>query len=124
MHISIGFITVLAVFIGSRQCTRGTVVFEEPMTAETLTNYAPRALADAYIIRGYNHYRASRYDDALADFQEAARIDPNYAFTYYWQGKTLEKLHHSKKALIQYQKVITIDSSFYAINEIKKKIGK
>ena len=49
--------------------------------------------------QGAEHYRAKRYQEALAAFEEAIRIDPNDATAYVSRGDCFLKLgqnHYSR----------------------------
>jgi tetratricopeptide (TPR) repeat protein len=43
--------------------------------------------AEAFFGRGMIYVRATQYDDAIADFDTAIRIDPHDAWAYYWRSR-------------------------------------
>ncbi len=58
----------------------------------TLFGLPPRSAAE-YIERGTIHYGASEYEEAIADFSEAIRLDPDCAAAYLGRGKSFNALN-------------------------------
>jgi tetratricopeptide (TPR) repeat protein len=56
--------------------------------------------------RGLVHHDRVEYEAALADFNEATRIDPNHAATYEYRAETLYKLGRKAEALADVNEAI------------------
>ena len=72
---------------------------------------------EAWLDEGNAHYKAKQYEEALAGYEQAIRLDPNYAGAYISKGKTLTTLERYKEALAAYEQAIRLDpNSAIAIN--------
>ena len=76
-------------------------------TKETTKN---RALA--YFYRGVAHADKREYDDAIADYTEAVKLNPKHAPSYNNRGSTYEKQGDNKSALADYSKAIQAAPNF------------
>ena len=69
-----------------------------------------------------------RYEEALAAYEQAIRLDPNYTYAYYGKGNALSDLKRYEEALAAYEQAIRLDpddADYYhnkgiALNELKR----
>ena len=92
--------------------------FTNPASYPELHPKPGPVLADvnAYNSRGGNYYQAEDYLAALADFNSAIELSPEYAVAYFNRGSTYYMLKRPDKALADYTRVIELrpgDSSAY-----------
>lgn len=66
----------------------------EPVAPANESAGPPLSSAEDYLDRGLQHYQAERYDDAMADMNEAIRLDPNYPLGYAGRGVVYYKMGH------------------------------
>jgi len=57
-----------------------------------------------YILEGIFSAHHERYEEAIAAYDQAIRLDPNYALAYYNKGCALDNLGRSKEARYCYEK--------------------
>lgn len=62
--------------------------------------------ADYYCARGFSHRSREDYRSALAEYQQALRLDPKHFNTFINQGVAWEKLNRADKAVISFTKAI------------------
>jgi tetratricopeptide (TPR) repeat protein len=63
-----------------------------------------------YFATGIQKYRKGDYQGALADFDLAIKLDPNYAIAYYGRGfLKADKLQDSQSALADFNRAIELD---------------
>jgi tetratricopeptide (TPR) repeat protein len=72
------------------------------------------ALADKYIDRGQIHYTQGRYDNAIADFDQAARLDPFAPLAYGNRANAYAMTKRYERALIDYSQAIDLDPAYTA----------
>ncbi|KAM3096539.1 tetratricopeptide repeat protein [Phormidesmis sp. 146-12] len=70
--------------------------------------------AEDYIKQGQAFYFESRYDDALASYEKANQMRPDYLDAWFGKGKALRRLRRYKEAIIAHEKVIQIDPDHYS----------
>ncbi|KAM3094867.1 tetratricopeptide repeat protein [Phormidesmis sp. 146-35] len=70
--------------------------------------------AEDHIKQGQAFYFESRYDDALASYEKAAQMKPDYLDAWFGKGKALRRLRRYKEAVIAHEKVIQIDPNHYS----------
>jgi tetratricopeptide (TPR) repeat protein len=71
-----------------------------------------RKLAAAYCNRGYGLTEQREFDRALADLNEAVRLDPAYACGYSNRGRVYALKRDLDRAIADYDEAIRIDPSF------------
>lgn len=69
-------------------------------------------LKKAYVSRGHINYSIKGYEQAIADYNRAAEIDPNDEYIYYYRGNTYYDLKRYDMAHIDYSLAIDIDPEF------------
>lgn len=73
-----------------------------------------RALADKYIDRGQIHYAGRRYDRAIADFNQAARLDPFAPLAYGNRANAFAMKKQYDRALADYSQAVELDPGYTA----------
>ncbi len=73
-------------------------------TRDKETQSITQKTKEQWLDEGTALYNLKRYDEALAAYEQAIRLDPNYAFAYYGKGLALDKLGQSKEARQAYDK--------------------
>jgi tetratricopeptide (TPR) repeat protein len=71
---------------------------------------------DALIHRGETYLNITDFDKALADFNQAIRLKPNFAESYYYRAKVYHPMNditNIEKALKELNRAIELDSKFY-----------
>jgi tetratricopeptide (TPR) repeat protein len=67
--------------------------------------------AQAYTDRGVIHYLEGRYDQAIADYDQALRLSPGHAPTYYNRASAYRAKGQVPDAIADYRKVLALDPS-------------
>ena len=67
-------------------------------------------LGGAYYRRGFFEDNSERTDDALADYEMAILLEPDYAYSYLGKGDMLMRKGETEKALEAYRKVVELDT--------------
>jgi protein O-mannosyl-transferase len=87
----------------------------------------PEKVPLAYNNRGMVFSRAGKFDQAIADFDRAVAIDPEYAKAYYNRGLAYDKMGELNKAIADYRKTISLDpvyyEAYYYLDQALKKSG-
>ena len=73
-------------------------------TRDKETQSVPQKTKEQWMNEGVDLDNLKRYSEALAAYEQAIRLDPNYAPAYYGKGLTLDKLRQSKEAKQAYDK--------------------
>jgi tetratricopeptide (TPR) repeat protein len=53
-------------------------------------------------------YLMNQYDEAIADYNEAIRLRPQYAKTYFNRGSAYRKKGQNEQAIADYQKALEL----------------
>ena len=81
----------------------------EPVRAEKQTPKSPAAQAQAHQTLGLKLYREKKYDEAVKELQEAARLDPKNATIVNNLGFTFFKMEKFWDSITWFRKAIEID---------------
>jgi tetratricopeptide (TPR) repeat protein len=73
---------------------------------------APSGDAVTFFNRGNDHYKKGDYDRAIADYNEALRINPNYAEAYNNRGLAYYYKKDYDRAIADYNEALRIDSNY------------
>ena len=68
----------------------------------------PQKTAQQWMDEGQAHYRAMRYNETLAAYEQAIRLDPNFAGGYYNKGLALKILMRYEEALAAFDQAIRL----------------
>jgi tetratricopeptide (TPR) repeat protein len=66
-------------------------------------------ISAAYNDRGLSWYHKGEYDKAIADYNQALAVNPNYAIAYNNRGNTWEKKGEYDKAIADYNQALVIN---------------
>ncbi|GAB6391745.1 MAG: hypothetical protein MdMp014T_1118 [Treponematales bacterium] len=92
-------------YLGSRPGTT-TVVTPSPAPAPSSMSAAD------YHNRGVAYEKQNDYDKAWDNYNQAIKIDPNYAYAYYGRGYMYYQKQDYDKAIADYTQAIRLDSNF------------
>jgi len=67
---------------------------------------------EQFFISGNQKYEQGNFQGAIADYNQAIRIDPNYAFAYYNRGNAKFFLKDYQGAIADYNQAIRIDPDY------------
>lgn len=82
----------------------------QPPLAPTSPEMASRSnTKEEWFSVGMNHRKAKRYEEALAAFDQAIRLDPRDANAYNNKGNALNALKRHEEALVAYDQTIRLD---------------
>lgn len=73
-----------------------------------------RDLADAYINRGQAHYVRQEYDFAVANFDQAIRLDPGFALAFGNRANVWSIQKDYGRAIADYTRALRLDANFPA----------
>ena len=62
--------------------------------------------------RGNAKAELKRYSEAIADYDKAIELDPNFALAYMNRGKAKAELKQYSEAIADYDKAIELDPNF------------
>ena len=67
----------------------------------------------AYNNRGLAYYYKGDYDRAIQDYDEAIRLNPNFAPAYYNRGLACRQKSQKKQAIADFRKVLELTDDLY-----------
>jgi len=73
--------------------------------------------ADAHFQQGLKLYFKQQYANAVKEFEEAAKIDPDYARAYYFLGYSYYKLKDMPKAMETFEEAYHLDQRYSPISK-------
>jgi tetratricopeptide (TPR) repeat protein len=62
-------------------------------------------------IRGILHEKLGQFEEAVADFSEVIRLDPDNVNAFFSRGSALDSLGHFERAVQDYTKALVLDGS-------------
>ena len=68
---------------------------------------------------GLELYDKGNYEEAIKQFEEASRIDPENTNAVYFVGYSYYKLRNMEKAMEVFQEAYSIDSKYSPIREVR-----
>lgn len=71
-----------------------------------------RNLASLFVVRGLQYSIQSDYDRAIADFNEAIRLDPKSADAFVGRGEVYRLQHDYAQAIADFSEAIRLDPQF------------
>jgi len=88
----------------------------------------PAKIKEQWLNEGNAHYKAKRYEEALAAYDHAIRINPNFVAAYNNKGLALDALNRYEEALAACEQAIRLNPSLataynrkgYALNGLKR----
>ena len=76
------------------------------------TPSVPQKTKEQWFEEGNTHYYVNEYQKAIADYDRAIQLDPQYAAAYNNRGNAYYDLKEYQKAIVDYDRAIELDSSF------------
>jgi tetratricopeptide (TPR) repeat protein len=81
-------------------------------TRDKETQSVPQKTKEQWLNEGIALYDLKRYDEALVAYEQAIRLDPNFAIAYYGKGVALRNLKRYDEAIAAYEQAIRLDPNF------------
>jgi tetratricopeptide (TPR) repeat protein len=83
----------------------------QPESSESLEKWRERDYIRAYgyFIRGQWKLKSNQNKEALADFENAIKLNPTFIYTYRWRGDAKVALGNYKEAIADYNKSIQLN---------------
>ena len=81
------------------------------------TPHSPQTTKQAWLTSGNALFNLKRYEEALFAYEQASRLEPNYAVAYYNKGNVLYNLKRYEEALGAFMQALRLDpNNAYACN--------
>jgi len=68
---------------------------------------------EEWVREGNARTELKRYEEALATFEQAIRLDPNYSYAYYYKGNALNDLNRYEEAVQAFEQAIHLDPNYF-----------
>lgn len=96
---------------------RGKLLQELGRTNEAEAAYsasirADGAIAESHYRRGMIEVLSSRYDDAVRDFRQATRLQPNFPEAFFWLGRSYYAQGRNDQALQAFQQAVALNGNY------------
>jgi serine/threonine protein kinase len=90
---------------------------EEPVRTSTLegendSSTEPHHMLQEWLVEGDRHYQTGRYEEALAAYEQALRINARSVRAMCARGSALEQLKRYAEASAAYEQAISLDSTY------------
>ena len=83
-----------------------------PVPALSPVNPVPENLHDSSLETGKAHYEAERFQEALAQFQQAVKEDGSSAPAHYWRGMAQYELAAYREAVVSFKRTVEPDNNW------------
>jgi tetratricopeptide (TPR) repeat protein len=87
----------------------------EGCTAAIQSDRRPENLYSAYYNRGIAYFRTGQYESAIADFDQAVRLDSRSAFAFNNRGMALARVGQYDKAIDDFDQAIALEPGYTII---------
>lgn len=93
--------------------------FDSPATSEAGANRVKLSTAKEYFLRGSNESESKNYETAIADFDDAIRLQPNYAEAFGNRGAAKFNIKDYQGALNDYNAALKVFPENQALINLK-----
>lgn len=123
------FIGVVIILIGSAYWAKDRIGItiikgenKDSVKAETLTKTSPFVKeAEEHFSKGHELLRDQKLDEALKEFEEAAKISPDTPIAHYWVGMAHFFKREPEMAIAKFKKVLDLEpKNYHALSMVGK----